>query len=173
MPEWTQPVSTGKYTYVQYAIDPREKERKLIEASGSVEINGWSVTFYADEYRKFQAIASRPIKKRPDRFMNDNGLQIRLETSATIPKFIPIEKQKLGSHQTQTFVELDDSKDFIDEEFNEFQSGGEVYNRVYARSSIIKAYDFLKQYLPEFEDMIRDETVTGHAKKIVASAEKL
>lgn len=171
---WGQPQQISEHASVRYWIDKNAK--KLVEAEGSIKINDWTVTFYANEFKKFGVIAYKPINKKDASFSVDNLLEIRLETKASIPKFIPIERQKYDKSEwkKETFVEIDDGKDLIIQEFNQYQEyGNEPYSRKYARSSIVKAYDFLKQFLPEFESMIKDKTVAEHASKIVEKAQKL
>lgn len=168
---WSQAVQTGPHSTTRFWEDPND--RKLVEAKGSIKINGFHVTIYATEWGKYQVIAYKPIDKNNNRILVDNSLEIKLETTATIPKFVPIEKQDHKNHyESVIFCEVNDGKDLILPEFNEYQEI-EPYVRKYSRSSIMKAYDFLKQYLPEFEDLIKDPIVGKHASKIVEKAEKL
>jgi hypothetical protein len=168
---WGQAVQTGPHSTTRYWEDPNA--RKLVEAKGSIKINGFDVTIYANEWGKYQVIAYRLIDKNDNRISVNNTLEIRLETTATIPKFVPIEKQDHKNHyETVTFCEVNDGRDLIVPEFNEYQEI-EPYVRKYSRSSIIKAYDFLKQYLPEFEDLIKDPVLEKHTSKIVEKAQKL
>lgn len=164
-------VQSGPHSTTRYWVTPNDK--KLVEAEGSVKINDWTITFYANEFGQFRATAAKYLKKVDRRVLTDNSLEIKLETTATIPSFTPIEKTRYDHDwKKETFVELSDGKDLIVPEFNEFQ-GVEPYNRKYARSSIIKAYDFLKQYLPEFEDLVKDPILEKHTSKIISKAEKL
>jgi hypothetical protein len=168
---WSQPVQTSEHATTRFWEDPNAP--KMVETKGSVKINGFDITIYANEWGRYQVIAYKPIVKKDNRISVDNSLEIRLETTASIPKFVSIEKQDHKNHyETVTFCEVNDGKDSIVPEFNEYQEI-EPYIRKFSRSSIIKAYDFLKQCLPEFEDLIKDPVLEKHASKIVSKAEKL
>jgi hypothetical protein len=171
--QWGQSVQTSEHSRTKFSVDPNDK--KLVEATGSAEINGLNVTFYYNEYGKFEVIARRIIQKRSNVLVNDT-FDIKLETSAKINRFIPIEKRKYDKNQwvNETFVEIDDGNDLIVKEFSEYQKDDrEPYSRKYNRSSIITAYSFLVQFIPEFENMLKDKTVADHASKIIKKAEQI
>lgn len=169
---WGQAVQTGPHSTTRYWVTPNDK--KLVEVQGSIKLNDWNVTFYVNEFGKFEAKAARYLKKRDRNILTDNSLEIKLETTASIPKIIPIERQKaVGSEwKHETFIEINDGKNSIVSEFNEYQDY-EPYTRKYFNSSIVKAYDFIKAYLPEFEELIKDKTVADHCSKIVKKAEQI
>jgi hypothetical protein len=169
---WSTWQQTSEHGRTKYFYEPDAQQ--LVEASGTLQINDFSVTYYTNELGRFEVTATRPIRKKGRNILVSDMLEFRLETSASIPKFISIKKQKAEGNnwKYETFIEIDDGKNSIVPEFNDYQQY-EPYSRKYFNSSIIKAYDFIKEYLPEFEEFIQDKKVADHATKIVERAQTL